>query len=302
MNILLLTKFRGAKAAVRLDKPRAYLSVFMTFSLLVGTIFYAGYMAGRPDSLIQSWQKALVKQKRQIQSASTDAQLQIDALAVRLGQMQAQVVRLEALGQRLTKMADLDQGEFNFAEPPAVGGPINPDGQEPLSGHDFLRALSDLAGTLDDREQQLTVLERLMTQQSVDQKAFPAGMPVESPLITSYFGMRTDPFTGHRDYHAGVDFSGQSGADVLAVADGVVVASERRPDYGNVVDVQHGNGYVTRYGHNRENLVKVGEAVKKGQVIAMMGSTGRSTGTHVHFEVLRDGKNVNPKKFLEAAR
>ncbi|HEY9050177.1 MAG TPA: M23 family metallopeptidase, partial [Gammaproteobacteria bacterium] len=123
--------------------------------------------------------------------------------------------------------------------------------------------------------------------------------PITRGWISSYYGMRTNPFTGKLQFHKGMDFASKSGSEVQAVAGGVITWSGKRYNYGNMVEVNHGNGYVTRYAHNKENLVKVGDTVKKGQAVASMGSTGRSTGPHVHFEVLKDGRQINPLKFVQ---
>ena len=141
------------------------------------------------------------------------------------------------------------------------------------------------------------MLETLLMDRSLRERLMPSGRPISKGWLSSNFGKRADPFTGKQEYHKGVDFAGKEGADVLAVGDGVVTWSSKRSGYGNLVEINHGNGYVTRYGHNKSNTVEVGETVKKGQQIALIGSTGRSTGPHVHFEVLRNGKQVNPAKF-----
>jgi len=131
------------------------------------------------------------------------------------------------------------------------------------------------------------------------EEVFPEGRPIGRGWISSYYGMRTNPFTGKLQFHKGMDFASKSGSNVQAVAGGVVTWSSKRYGYGNLVEINHGNGYVTRYGHNKENLVQVGDTVKKGQSISLMGSTGRSTGPHVHFEVLKNGRQINPQRFVQ---
>jgi len=171
-----------------------------------------------------------------------------------------------------------------------------------MSVPDFLKALEDLSSQLEDRSQQLAVLEDMMMNRKLDEEVVPAGRPITRGWLSSYFGMRTDPFTGRRAHHAGIDFAGKLGSDVVAVAAGVVTYAGKRSGYGNLVEINHGKGYATRYGHTREILVEVGQTVKKGQLIAKMGSTGRSTGPHVHFEVLYNGRAVNPIKYIHASR
>ena len=167
---------------------------------------------------------------------------------------------------------------------------------------DVVDAMQSLNVQLDDRESQLSVLETVLLNQNLKARVYPRGRPVGSGWISSYFGKRTDPFTGKKAMHKGMDFAGRKGSDVIAVAAGVVTEVGAQSGYGKLVEIQHGNGYVTRYAHNAAVLVKAGERVTKGQTIAKMGSSGRSTGPHVHFEVLRNGKTVNPARYVQASR
>jgi murein DD-endopeptidase MepM/ murein hydrolase activator NlpD len=213
--------------------------------------------------------------------------------------MNARMIRLDALGRRLTDMANLEDGEFDFDEPPAMGGP-----EEPVSTGsnvavpDVVEAMHTLDLQLDNREAQLGVLESVIANQNLKQRVYPQGRPVSSGWISSYFGKRTDPFTGKPANHTGIDFAGKAGAEVVAVADGVVTWSSNRYGYGLMVEINHGNGYTTRYAHNSENLVAIGDEVRKGEVVALMGKTGRATGPNLHFEVLRDGRRMNPVNFI----
>ena len=163
---------------------------------------------------------------------------------------------------------------------------------------EVLAAMQDLDNQLDNREAQLAVLESMLLDQNLSDRVYPKGRPVKSGWMSSYFGRRTDPFTGKPANHRGVDFAGKAGAEVIAVADGVVTWSSPRYGFGKLVEINHGNGYATRYAHNSENLVSVGEEVRKGQTVALMGDTGRATGPNLHFEVLRNGKRVNPVTFI----
>ncbi|MBI5041144.1 MAG: M23 family metallopeptidase [Gammaproteobacteria bacterium] len=210
----------------------------------------------------------------------------MDALAVRVAQIQAQVMRIEGLGQRLVDLADLDRGEFNFGQVPAQGGPVEATVLENPAPTDFMQALEELSTQIKDRERQLIVLEDIFQGRGLSLQGHPAGSPVAEGWLSSFFGVRTDPFTGRPAMHEGLDFAGKLGSPVVAVAAGSVVWSGPRDGYGNLVEVDHGHGFVTRYGHNSRNLVRVGQLVRKGQQIARMGSSGRSTGPHVHFEVL----------------
>ncbi len=223
----------------------------------------------------------------------------LDALAIRIAQMNAHVIRLDALGRRLTSMADLDEGEFDFDSTPAMGGP-----EEPVATGsnvvvpDLVGHMQALDYQLDDREAQLQVLESMLMNRNLKDRVHPQGRPVGSGWISSYFGKRTDPFTGKPANHTGIDFAGKLGAEVVAVADGVVTMSSDRYGYGLMVEINHGNGYSTRYAHNSENHVAVGDEVRKGQIIARMGDSGRATGPNLHFEVLKGGTRVNPLSFI----
>lgn len=282
----------------------------LVIALSIGVLVGAGYWigtrveraAGVSPEVVAAWKKELAGQRNAVVAARQQAQSYVDALALRTGQLQAQMMRLNALGQRLTKMANLDNGEFDFDQPPAQGGPEEaPDGTT-QNVADLLQAMDQLALQLSDREHQLGALETMMLHSNLQRQVYPAGRPITKGWLSSYFGKRADPFTGKTEYHKGIDFAGQEGSDVVAVAAGVVIWSGERHGYGNLVEIDHGNGYVTRYGHNEKNLVKVGDRVTKGQKIALMGSTGRSTGPHVHFEVLRNGREVNPDKYIRAQR
>jgi murein DD-endopeptidase MepM/ murein hydrolase activator NlpD len=214
--------------------------------------------------------------------------------------MNAHVVRLDALGSRLTQMADLEDGEFDFSSPPSLGGPEEPvaDAHAMQVGN-VVTALDALDVQLANRDAQLSVLEDFLLNRKLRDEIHPEGRPVTAGYVSSRFGHRTDPFTGRRAFHKGVDFAGRSGADVVAVASGVVIWSGPRYGYGELVEINHGNGYVTRYAHNADNLVMIGETVKRGQVVARMGDTGRATGPNLHFEVLHNGKAVDPLTYVQ---
>jgi murein DD-endopeptidase MepM/ murein hydrolase activator NlpD len=224
----------------------------------------------------------------------------LDALAIRIAQMNARIIRLDALGRRLTEMADLDDGEFDFDSVPALGGPEEPMATgSNVAVPEILESMQSLGDQLSDREAQLGVLESVLMRQNLKERVYPQGRPVSSGWISSYFGRRTDPFTGKLANHTGIDFAGKLGDRILAVADGVVTWSGDRYGYGAMVEINHGNGYSTRYAHNSEILVAVGDEVKKGQPVARMGETGRATGPNLHFEVLKDGRRVNPVNFIQ---
>ncbi len=251
-----------------------------------------------PELYAAAWKAEVLQQRDEVQGAIKDAEQNLDALALRMGEIQSRVVRLDALGRRLVEMADLDAEEFNFDAPPARGGPELVTEREPFEVPDFLASLENLVRQLEDREPKLAVVEGTLMNRKLHAEVFPTGRPVKKGWISSVFGWRNDPINGKRAFHEGIDFAGRAESEVVAVAAGVVVWSGRRWGFGNTVEINHGNGYTTLYAHNEKNLVKVGETVKKGQVLALLGSTGRSNGPHVHFEVRRNGKAVNPIKFV----
>jgi murein DD-endopeptidase MepM/ murein hydrolase activator NlpD len=244
------------------------------------------------------WAAVLSEQKTQIAELKSQLQERVDAMAMRLGEVNAHVIRLDALGKRLTEMADIDNREFDFGRDPPSGGPEG-DG-EGVSAQipDLSSMITSLQKRVDLRDSQLAALENVILARELKAQIHPEGRPVTGGFISSYFGEREDPFSGHEAYHKGVDFAGSAGSNVMAVAAGVVTWAGQRTGYGNLVEINHGDGYVTRYAHNEKTLVSVGETVKRGESVALMGSTGRSTGPHVHFEVLRNGRQVDPLSFI----
>lgn len=304
MNLIVFGK-RGAVRQYNLSRPLPRSLVAGTALLLAAGLFLGGYGAGvwlgQPDNGPQTWRLRLVHQAQEVAKAKQAAQVNIDALSAKVGELQAHIIRLDALGQQITRLAGLKRGEFNFNEPPASGGPDVTGSIEHTPLPDFLSNLDQLSQQIRSRDQQLTVLENLLLDRTVQKQAQPAGAPVQEGYESSPFGMRIDPFTGELSFHPGIDFAGTDGEAVDAVAPGVVTWAGPRGGYGNMVEIDHGNGYATRYGHNEKILVHVGEVVKKGQEIALMGSTGRSTGPHVHFEVLYNGKQINPARFVNAS-
>ncbi|HVT35258.1 MAG TPA: M23 family metallopeptidase, partial [Nevskiaceae bacterium] len=254
-----------------------------------------------PSGLVATWAEEVSAQHSELNKAREEAEENARALARRIAQLHAHMMRVNAAGARLTEIAGLDRGEFNFDQAPAVGGPEEASAQE-TGLVQVISSLDQFEAQLSDRERQMRVLEDLLLASRLQKQVKPSGWPVDNGWISSTFGWRTDPFTGRYAQHTGIDFAAREGADVLAVATGIVTEAGERFGYGNLVEINHGNGYVTRYGHNERILVKVGDKINKGQRIALMGSTGRSTGPHVHFEVLFNGNVVNPQQYIQAAR
>jgi murein DD-endopeptidase MepM/ murein hydrolase activator NlpD len=223
------------------------------------------------------------------------AQREVNALGARMAELQAQANRLNALGERLTRAGQLGDGEFDFDKPVPTGGggPVRD-----MAPGDLRSGMNQLQAQFGASGQQLSVLETLLFNRKLEADALPSRAPVARSYITSGFGGRADPFGGGTQFHKGIDFDANTGDPVLSVADGVISYSGMRSGYGYVVEVDHGNGYVTRYAHNSRLLKQVGELVRVGDEVAKAGSTGRSTGAHVHFEVWENGRVVNPRKFL----
>lgn len=220
-----------------------------------------------------------------------------DYYAKRLGQLQAESIRLTALTEKLAEIAGVDTSEFLLNSIPAQGG-IDESG-ESLSPELFSKEVSLLTERFDLQDQQLASLQDLFITRDSITSAIPQGRPIKGGFLSSAYGYRIDPFNGKKTFHSGIDFSAKEGSKVIAVADGLVSYTGKRNGYGQIVEIDHGNGYVTRYAHNKKIIVKTGDRIKKGEAIALVGSTGRSTGPHVHFEVLREGEKVNPYKFVK---
>ncbi len=298
MNIIFVGKFRGKPLRCQLDGPRQLVTCSVIISLFAGLLVSSGFWYGKTQAAVNelvALEQDISKQKILINEARRSAESELDTLAARLGNMQANVIRLNALGQRLVKVAKLDSKEFNFRDTPSYGGPNE---AEAVASIDFDNVIADLDKQLNSREEQLTVLEEVIMNRQLRSESKPRGRPIKKGWTSSYFGKRADPFTGKIAMHKGMDFAGKEGSEIVTVANGVVTWAGDRYGYGNLVEVNHGNGYTTRYGHNAKLLVEVGDSVEKGQAISQMGSTGRSTGPHVHFEVLKNDRQVNPAKFV----
>ena len=251
---------------------------------------------------ISALHQQVKQQDRQLGDLRQDAHRQLDALAIKLGQLQAQATRINALGERLVQVGKLDSNEFNFDQPPPVGGVEVTDGGSAYALPQTLDAgIDQLAGQFDTQQAQLSAMQSLLLNARIDSNLKPTGMPAEG-YISSYFGVRADPVDGLAARHTGLDIAVPYGSTVRTVAEGMVTYAGVRSGYGNVVEIDHGNGYMTRYAHNSKLLVHPGEHVRVGDEIAEAGSSGRSTGSHVHFEVWYDGRVVNPLAYVKNHR
>lgn len=303
-DTILLASRSGAVRSVAIDPLRTTLLLSAAVIAFCAGLLFGGFRYGVTTEVnrqlddIAGLRSLILLQRAEIARVRAASLSNLDALTLRLGRMQAQMLRLDSLGERLVAQGGLDPAEFDFAIPPPVGGPREAVAVAATTVPDFLAMLAALDQAAADREAKLTLLEQLLMNRKLRARVVPSGKAVEKGLVSSRFGKRIDPFTGKPDQHHGIDIAGREGSEILAVGDGIVTWSGERSGYGNLVEINHGKGYVTRYAHNRENLVAAGEAVKKGQLIARMGSTGRSTGPHVHIEVLHHGRHVDPGHYL----
>lgn len=263
--------------------------------------FWLGQLAGIEETIAEGDASPLQTSQQRHTLALFEprgaGRLDIDSLGAKIGEMQAELLRLNALGERLVQKADLNPDVFDFANPPPQGGPDAGDFRD----YDIKELANELGGVLalvNDRKRKLTLLEESIMERDFNEEAMPSGWPVRTGYITSKFGYRYHPIKGRRSFHSGVDFAGKRGSPVVAVADGLVTFSGRKGGYGRMVEIRHLDGLVTRYAHNTKNLVKEGQLIEQGQKIATIGSSGSATGPHVHFEVLKDGKPVNPKRYV----
>jgi murein DD-endopeptidase MepM/ murein hydrolase activator NlpD len=302
MNVILLSKREGRARQLDLARPLTLTVLASVVLAFLGGAFALGLQLGRGshERLVLSdtvrFGSLLAEQKKEIAQLKQQLQLRVDAMAMRLGEVNAHVIRLDALGKRLTEMADIDSREFNFDRDPPRGGPEGEGTSAQIP--DLSAMLGQLEQRVDLRQSQLSALENLILARELRQEIHPEGRPVAKGFISSYFGERSDPFDGREAFHKGVDFAGSPGSAVTAVGAGVVIWAGERSGYGKLVEINHGDGFVTRYAHNERTLVTVGETVKRGEPVALMGSTGRSTGPHVHFEVLRNGRQVDPLSYV----
>lgn len=311
MNVILVPKSHRRGMNISLSHYHvvtAAVLLLLVFPLVMGTITYKiqdmlnDRSGARSAEFVKQQEHLLATQRQEIETVRRNAEIHLNALAQRLGYMQAQMLRVNALGQRLTRMANLDKREFDFSEDPAMGGPENPSAVSNPAVDDFMKSIEDLAADMDKKAQSLSVMENLLMDRQLQAAVFPSGWPTDGGWMSSGFGLRADPFTGRKAYHEGVDIASRMGSPIKAMGGGVVSFAGPKDGYGNMVEINHGNGVSTRYAHSSELLVKVGDRVQKGQEIALVGSSGRSTGPHVHFEVLRDGHAVDPQSYLRAAQ
>lgn len=309
MNIILVGKRHGKSRAVSINAPVAAGLVFIVTALLA-LAGWSGYQVAlgqvettepAESELVAEWRSKLTEQRGELAQIEQNVQQQVDALTLRLGEMQGRLLRLDALGQRFVESGLVASDEFDFDQPAAVGGPEDGLDGDSFTAPELTGMIDQLARRIEDREQQLRMLDMVTSRQKLEKELYVQGRPITWGWLSSKYGYRSDPFNGKRTWHAGVDLAGKDGSDIISVAGGVVTYADERYGYGNLVEVDHGDGLVTRYAHAKTIKVKVGDVVQKGEVLALMGSTGRSTGPHVHFEVIRNGKSENPETYIKRA-
>jgi murein DD-endopeptidase MepM/ murein hydrolase activator NlpD len=304
MKVILISRKHGVSRSIDLGRwSRALLSL-CCLGLPLG-LAASGYLAGQesgaralrdaaPDTLQDELQQQIVE----VEDLEVSSEHQVQALTINLAELEARMTRLDALGQHLTAMAQLDEGEFDFSVPPALGGPTTGNSEDEFTAEGLAEELDRLEASLEDRERQLEILESMLTNRKLEDQGAVSGYPVKRGHMSSSYGWRKDPFNGKSVLHDGLDFAGKAGSEIVAAASGVVTWTGSEAGYGNMVEVSHGENLVTRYAHNKENLVRPGDVVRKGETIALMGSTGRSTGPHVHYEVYKNGRSVDPSSYV----
>jgi murein DD-endopeptidase MepM/ murein hydrolase activator NlpD len=309
LNIILVTGAHARARTLTLDWRHWLGGGFCLFALFVAFTFGFNFVTLKWAAAVQHpWLQAIVlaDQRAEMERVQERVQGHLNAMAVRLGELQAQMLRLDNLGDRLAKTAGLKPSEL--PAPLKAGSTAGRGGAESssmptrnLTLIEFTEMLDKLAREVDARTDQLNVLEALLLQSSASRRFMPSLPPILDGWFSSNFGFRIDPFTGQRSFHEGIDFPAEVGTPVQAAASGKVVFADVHPEYGKMVEIDHGNGLVSRYAHASQLLVKEGELVVAGQRVAFVGTTGRSTGPHLHFEVRLNGVPQNPARFLKAA-
>ena len=252
----------------------------------------------------RNWQRQYELERENFAEYRESSERHLDGLAAKIGSLQAEINRINAVGKRILELNGLDSEEFNFEQNPPVGGLFNelqsniPEESSGLFNDRFSETILAMEATLESNHEQYRLIESLLLDSQLGAEKYISGRPIKKGWMSSAYGKRLDPFNGKPAWHDGVDFAGKNGSPIVATASGVVISAGKRYGYGLMVEVSHGYGLTTRYAHCKKVLVKKGDLVSKGQTLAEMGSTGRSTGPHVHYEVLKKGKPVNPLKYV----
>jgi len=302
MNIILIPSQSAQAKKLVLNKLHITLIAVILLIAVLSLAFGLNFLSLRyADRIEAPFLKALLISPQEERHQKMQSQLQDDLniMAIKLGEMQAQLLRLDAVGEHLLESSGFDLNDFMMDQPPGQGGVYNSFDAEALSFGEFERKLHRLSIMLDERADRLGALEALLRSEKLSSSVLPTVMPVETDWYSSGFGYRIDPFTGKRALHEGVDFAAKIGTPIRAAAGGVVVYSDRHPQYGKMVEIDHGDEMISRYAHASKLHVEVGQVVLQGQEIAEVGSTGRSTGPHLHFEIRHKDIPQNPSRFLK---
>jgi murein DD-endopeptidase MepM/ murein hydrolase activator NlpD len=305
MHIILVSNRLATAKSISLSVRHLFLGAGLLAAAVVAlssSMFYLVFRHAAEIKLPLVQTLLLSAQEQQSQHAKEFMRENLNAMAVKLGQMQAQLIRLDALGERLSSLAGIKPQEFRMSEPPGRGGALSSSiPVQDLSMNELTWQVDALSKHMENRYDYMGILENRLFDAKIKKKLMPTVKPVDVEWNASSFGLRIDPITGQNAMHEGVDFLVDTGTPVHAAADGMVVAADFHPQYGYVIDIDHGNDFTTRYAHNSKLLVRAGSLVQRGAIIAESGSTGRSTGPHVHFEVRYKGVAQNPNRFLQVS-
>ena len=298
MNIILVSNKMGKAKSLSVLQAGMLVAALVLMPVLLTLLFITP-----PSNIKEQSMKDLLPP--QLKGSIISSQVHLDAYAKELGELQARMMRLDAQSERLAKIAgekDKGVGSKSNAKPEALlpanrGGPLI--NARPMTEKDLQEAILELTKAVDTRDDSLSSIEAKVLQQSVLKDMLPNRSPINAAFNSSSYGWRIDPFNGNKAFHEGLDFTANTGTAIRAAADGIVSEAARTHDYGNLVKIQHGSGLETRYAHASKLLVKAGERVVKGQVVAEVGSTGRSTGPHLHYEIRLNGESLDPRKYLQ---
>lgn len=297
MKLTLLLKSNNARFVLNITKQKMLLGLLAVSGLVL--VSSRSTTSVEEDILrIQSARTGFEQQANEVSQLKSTTEQRLTGMLLKLADMQSQIQRLDALGSRLVEQANLNPEEFSFDKMPSFGGPLDSSAVDIQVQDQMLGKMDSMLSQIQNKTQELSALESIMLSHHIKQESRLQGKPINSGWLSSYYGVRKDPFTGLPAMHKGLDFAGKEGEPVLATGAGVVTWSGSRYGYGELVEINHGDGLVTRYGHNKELNVKIGDVVTKGQSIAVMGNTGRSTGAHVHYEVIRKGKQQDPLPYV----
>lgn len=302
MSLTLLYRGKNVSFKMKLNKiqwlPIAAITV-VSAVWAAKTVFFDRDETAHVHQQLKVAKQEYTTDKEQLLRLKQQTEHQLSALTLKLGEIKGQVNRLDAFAIRVADQANVPNEEFNFTAINASGGPNSISADDVIMNSESLfRQMNEMLIQLDGQERKMVALESILMNTHIDDEIYISGRPIGRGWLSSYYGIRKDPFTGMPAMHKGIDFAGEEGEAVLATGSGIVTWADKKFGYGNLVEIDHGDGIITRYGHNKTFLVKVGDRVTKGQAISEMGSTGRSTGPHVHYEVLKSGKQIDPLPYV----